>query len=136
MLNRFVKLPAVQNDFSSTQRVLDVNVPDYLGVISPKDCYLQVTCNVTNSNVNVVSNPQMTWDYGTDTGFHFDNQALVRRVQINTDKKGLVESQLRSDVVNNLKNVYGKSVEIDFLKNILMPIISLLLLIHTEIAYF
>lgn len=111
MLNRFVKIPSVQQEFNAVQRQLTVDIPSYLGVVAPDSSYLEITCRVESTDTSNIGNPNMYWNEGTNKDFHFENCALIRRCQINCDRKGLIESQPRADVINNLRKTYCSSVE-------------------------
>lgn len=111
MLNRFVKLPSVQSEFNSVQRELDIEIPQHLNVIDLSSSYLQIQCRVENSDTSNIGNPNINWSEGSNIGFHFDNCALIRRNQLNSDKQGLLESMPRADIINNTKKYYLDSVE-------------------------
>ena len=115
----YIKIQANQATISESQNLLDFEVPSYMNGIDMNESFINLTYTITDTETDPASgigihnyihlfNGIFDQSHGADGVLH--NSCLVRRATLTSTKAGQLESIQRADLINEIKQLYGKNV--------------------------
>jgi hypothetical protein len=102
--SKFIKIQSQQNaNFTASNNRLDFIIPADMGIISPKDCFLQLYYEITTDSPGLVP-AQLSWT--SEATVKFNNIALIKNADVKSVNKGQIDTCRRVDILrNNLMDI-------------------------------
>ncbi len=117
----YIKIQANQGTISSTQNLVDFDIPSYMAGIDMNESFINLTYTITDTEPAATAGSTTTVDgihnyihvfngVGENSSGVLHNSALVRRATLTATKAGQLESIQRADLVMEVKQLLTKNI--------------------------